>query len=144
MSTWSDGTPGLVVLPDGRRIRGRGLRHPEPSPDLPEFGLYLTGERHTENRWESRWVLWPDYRLPRSPDDLIDALQDVNRRATTQRVEISCTGGVGRTGTAIALLTRLAGVPAAEAVAWTRGHYHRHAVETPWQRRFAARLELPD
>ena len=45
-------------------------------------------------------------------------------------------GGVGRTGTALAAISVLAGVPPAEAVAWIRRHYIRRAVETPWQRRW--------
>jgi hypothetical protein len=34
----------------------------------------------------------------------------------------------------------LAGHPAADAVAWTRRHYRRLAVETPGQRRWVARF----
>ena len=47
---WQDGTEGLVILPDGRRLRGRGLRNACPAAGvasatdgLPDFGLYLTG-----------------------------------------------------------------------------------------------------
>jgi protein-tyrosine phosphatase len=56
-------------------------------------------------------------------------------RAGSERVEIACTGGRGRTGTAL-----LDGVPNAEAVAYVREHYEAHAVETPGQRRFVARF----
>lgn len=45
-------------------------------------------------------------------------------------------GGRGRTGTALACLAVLDGVPHREAVAYVREHYCVHAVETPWQRRF--------
>jgi hypothetical protein len=45
-------------------------------------------------------------------------------------------GGVGRTGTALAALAILDGVPAAQAVNLIRADYHRRAVETPWQRRW--------
>ncbi|NED52284.1 protein phosphatase, partial [Micromonospora aurantiaca] len=31
-------------------------------------------------------------------------------------------------------LAVLDGLPPARAVAWVRSHYHRRAVETPWQR----------
>ncbi|NUP61376.1 MAG: protein phosphatase, partial [Nonomuraea sp.] len=57
-----------------------------------------------------------------------------------ERVEVACGGGRGRTGTALACLAVLDGVPAAEAVRYVRSHYDRHAVETPWQRRFVARF----
>jgi protein-tyrosine phosphatase len=58
-----------------------------------------------------------------------------------ERVEIACGGGVGRTGTALAGIAVLAGVPRAEAVAWVRHRYHRHAAETPWQRRWILKIE---
>jgi protein-tyrosine phosphatase len=56
------------------------------------------------------------------------------------RVEIACGGGRGRTGTALACLAVLDGVPPAEAVAYVRAHYDRRAVETPWQRNYVARF----
>jgi protein-tyrosine phosphatase len=56
------------------------------------------------------------------------------------RVEIACWGGRGRTGTALACLAVLDGVPAAEAVPYVRAHYDRRAVETPWQRNYVARF----
>jgi len=34
----------------------------------------------------------------------------------------------------------LDGVPNDQAVAFVREHYHPHAVETPWQRRFVRRF----
>lgn len=39
---WVDDTAGLVVLPSGRRVRGRGLRAP-PEGQPPTFALELTG-----------------------------------------------------------------------------------------------------
>lgn len=57
-------------------------------------------------------------------------------RAGTERVEFACGGGRGRTGTALACLAVLDGVPAAEAVTFVRRHYDRRAVETPWQKRY--------
>lgn len=57
-----------------------------------------------------------------------------------ERVEIACGGGRGRTGTALAALAVLDGVPAEEAVEFVRRHYDRHAVETPWQRRYVSRF----
>jgi protein-tyrosine phosphatase len=62
----------------------------------------------------------------------------------TERVEIACSGGNGRTGTALACLAVLDGVPAAAAVTYVRVHYARHAVETPWQRRYVSRFQPPD
>ncbi len=51
-------------------------------------------------------------------------------------MEIACGGGVGRTGTALALLAAWGGVPADAAVGWVRERYHRRAVETPAQKRW--------
>lgn len=60
----------------------------------------------------------------------------------TELVEVTCGGGVGRTGTVMACLAVLSGVPADRAVGWTRENYHRKAVETPWQRRWVLRFPL--
>ncbi len=143
MGSWSDGAEGLVVLPDGRRLRGRGLRYGRSAAEeLPEFGLYLTARPHEAGQWDSRRVRWPDFWLPYSTAETVAALREAHDRAASHTVEIACRGGVRRTGTAIAILARLAGVPALEAVAWTRAHYRAGAVETPWQQRFVARVEI--
>jgi protein-tyrosine phosphatase len=39
------------------------------------------------------------------------------------RVEVACGGGKGRTGTALACIAQLGGVPAGDARAWVRAHY---------------------
>jgi len=90
--------------------------------------------------WPSRWVRWPDFRLPADAGDLRDALREALARAGEERVEVACRGGNGRTGTALACLAVLDGVPAAEAVAWVRAHYRPHAVETRRQRAFVERF----
>ena len=137
MGTWTDGTPGLVTLPDGIRVRGRGLRWGRtPDAELPELSLHLAGRRPAPDGWEVLWIDWPDFRRPRDPDAAVRILRRVHHAAATRRVEIACAGGRGRTGTAIAVLARLAGVSASEAVAWTRAHYRPRAVETPGQRRW--------
>jgi protein-tyrosine phosphatase len=57
----------------------------------------------------------------------------------SERVEVGCAGGRGRTGTALACIAVLDGVPPGEAVAYVRRNYHPGAVEAPWQRRFVAK-----
>jgi heme-degrading monooxygenase HmoA len=133
---WPEGGPGVVVLPSGRRLRGRGLRRPLPDGPLPGFAVHLVGRRPPAVPWESRWVRWPDFRLPADPGQLRAALAEARERATTGRVELACGGGRGRTGTALACLAVLDGVPADEAVAWVRARYDRRAVETRAQQRF--------
>jgi hypothetical protein len=142
MSTdrWADG-PGVLVLPDGRRVRGRGLRAGRPDTDAePEFGLYLLGKPPPPVPWPSRWLRWPDFRVPADPADAHEAFVEAHARSATERVEVACGGGRGRTGTALACLCILAGNDPAEAVAFVREHYDRHAVETPWQRRYVLRF----
>ncbi|MEV8025959.1 protein-tyrosine phosphatase family protein [Microbacterium sp. NPDC080220] len=142
MESWAAERTGVVTLPSGRLVRGRGLRDgPVADGDRPDFGLYLTSRLHQES-WPSRWIAWPDFRLPRAPLDAMAALWETYDRSLTERVEVACGGGTGRTGTALAVLARYDGVPAEQAVAWVRAVYRRNAVETPWQRRFVHEAPL--
>lgn len=138
MRGWPADQAGVLCLPSGRRVRGRGLRRPLPDGALPEFGIYLLGKRPDPVPWDAWWVRWPDFRLPADRRDAQDALREVWRRAASERVEIACGGGRGRTGTALACLAVLDGVPAREAVVFVRDHYDRRAVETRWQRWYVA------
>ncbi|MEU5185739.1 protein-tyrosine phosphatase family protein [Streptomyces klenkii] len=138
--TWTADTAGILRLPSGRLIRGRGLRHPLPAGPEPAFAVYLLGKRPPEVPWEAAWLRWPDFRLPSSPAEARTVLGEAWERAATERVEIACAGGRGRTGTALACLAILDGVPAAQAVQYVRHHYDPHAVETPWQKRYARRF----
>ena len=134
--SWDPAAPGVLVLPSGRLVRGRGLRRPLPDGPLPQFGLYLLGRPPPPVAWTARWVRWPDFRLPSDTGDARAALPEALARAGDERVEVACAGGRGRTGTALACLAVLDGVPAADAVAFVRAHYDRRAVETPGQARF--------
>src|SRR5664279_2878031 len=115
---------GVLCLPSGRLVRGRGLRRPVPDGALPEFGLYLLGKPPARMPWDTRWLRWPDFRLPADQDDARDALGDTWCRAEDERVEVACSGGRGRTGTAFACLAVLDGVPAGEAVAFVLSLIH--------------------
>jgi protein-tyrosine phosphatase len=140
---WDPEIRGVVTLPGGRLVRGRGLRRPLPAGPPPDFGLYLLGREPDPTPWPSRWLRWPDFRLPSDPAAARQALVELWERAAEQRVEVACRGGRGRTGTALACLAVLDGLPAAEAVAYVRRHYEARAVETPWQRRYATRFDPP-
>ena len=77
-------------------------------------------------------------------DGLRLLLTDVVERARHgERVEIGCIGGHGRTGTALACLAVLTGLPAGEAVGWVRRTYCDGAVETEEQRAFVERFPAP-
>ncbi len=138
--SWDATAPGVLTLPSGRSVRGRSLRAGVPDGVPPTFGLYLLGRPPPPVEWASRWVRWPDFRLPHDRGDAADALREVWHRAESERVEVACAGGFGRTGTALACIAVLDGVPAAEAVPLVRERYHPRAVETPWQRRYVARF----
>ena len=137
---WDADAAGVLTLPSGRRVRGRGRAAPLPEGPLPELGVYLLGRRPEPVPWQERWVRWPDFRTPPDPAELRALLLTVWARSADERVELACRGGTGRTGTALACLAVLDGVPAAEAVAFVRAHYRPRAVETPGQRRFVARF----
>ncbi|WP_328467028.1 protein-tyrosine phosphatase family protein [Streptomyces sp. NBC_00448] len=134
--TWEPAAAGVLRLPSGRLVRGRGLRNALPEGPPPDFAVHLLGRRPPPVEWEARWVHWPDFRLPSDRTAFAQALAELWRRAEDERVEIACGGGFGRTGTALACLAALDGVPGDEAVGYVRAHYSRRAVETPWQRRF--------
>ncbi|MGO2931084.1 MULTISPECIES: protein-tyrosine phosphatase family protein [Leucobacter] len=139
MGRWEPGG-GIVELPDGRRVRGRGLRAARHDTLDPEFGVYLTGRAPRVGDWPHQWVRWRDFRRPDGTPETVAALREAYERAATERVEIACGGGIGRTGTALAVLAVMSGVPASDAVAWVRAHYHPHAVETRGQRRWVSEV----
>ena len=126
-----------VLLPDGSRIVAVSFDSSDPyrREARPDFGLYL------DPRWSAPWphdhVEWPDFGVPASSDDLRTKLvQLLERSQTGELVELGCLGAHGRTGTALACLAVLAGVPASDAVAWVRSSYCDKAVETPEQMSF--------
>lgn len=144
MAAWEETVPGVLRLPSGRLVRGRGLRRGATSGDDPEFGLYLQSKEPSPSDWSWRWLRWPDFRLPVDRADARDALVELWQRAESERVEVACSGGLGRTGTALACLAVLDGVPSADAVAYVTERYNRRAVETPWQRWYVRRFRGPD
>jgi len=138
---WDSDAEDVVAFPSGRLVRGRGLRRPLIAGPRPDFGLYLSGGEPEPMTWPARWLRWSDFRLPADVGEAREALTEVWERAAEERVEVACRGGRGRTGTALACLAVLDGVPAREAVAYVRRHYDHRAVETPWQRRYVARFD---
>jgi protein-tyrosine phosphatase len=112
-----------------------------PDGPTPAFALYLLGEEPPPVAWEACWLRWPDFRLPADPAAARKAFEEALARAETERVEVACAGGQGRTGTALACLAILDGVPNKEAVKYIRAHYSPRAVETPWQRRFVTKFK---
>jgi hypothetical protein len=139
VAQWVD-QRGLVALPSGVLVRGRRLRDDVWPAD---FALVLAkGPAHELERsqapaWPYRRIAWPDFWIPTDRPDALDALHEAHRRAHAgERVEVTCRGGIGRTGTALAALAIVDGLPPDQAVSWVRREYHHRAVETPWQRRW--------
>lgn len=135
---WEPTGEGVLRLPSGRLVRGRGLRRPLPPGPVPTFAVYLLGRRPPDTAWTGRWLRWPDFWLPSDRSQARIVLAEAWDRASTERVEIACGGGRGRTGTALACLAVIDGIPADQAVSFVRRNYHAHAVETPWQRHYVA------
>ncbi|WP_445671814.1 protein-tyrosine phosphatase family protein [Paenibacillus sp. FSL R5-0378] len=79
--------------------------------------------------------------LPKNKVAAVDALREAWTRAEVERVEVACGGGIGRTGTALACLAVIDGVPNHKAVDYIRQHYTPRAVETTWQRHFVSRFK---
>lgn len=138
--SWDSTIDGIMPLPSGRLVRGRGLRYGPVQGQAPTFAVYLLGKQPPAVDWESRWLRWPDFWLPSDRTQAQDMLREAWERAETERVEIACGGGRGRTGTALACLAVIDGVAADQAVSYVRQHYHPHAVETPWQKRYVSRF----
>ena len=139
-SPWDPSGAGVFQLPSGRLIRGRSLRRRLPPGPWPTFTVYLLSKPPPTAAWEVSWVRWPDFWLPSDGVHARIVLREAWERAPAERVEIACHGGRGRTGTALACLAVIDGLPAEQAVAFTRQHYDPHAVETPWQRRYVSRF----
>ncbi len=111
---------------------------PEPPP---EWALYVVGKSPPPASWPNRWLRCRDFWIPSDRLDARAAFEEAHHHALAGvRVEIACGGGRGRTGMALACIAQLGGVPADEATAWVRHRYDRHAVETPWQRRYVRRF----
>ena len=133
-----------VALPDGTTVVAATFdeRDPYARAAAPDFGLYL------DDRWQPPWphalLDWPDFGLPRDVDSVLQAFRQVLARARgDQRVEIGCWGAHGRTGTALACLAVLTGLPRDEAVSWVRSTYCAKAVETTEQEAFVAGFDVP-
>src|SRR5204863_1028754 len=125
---WDPAAAGVLLLPSGRLVRGRALRKPLPPGPVPAFGVYLLGTEPPPVDWESRWLRWPDFRLPADRALAREVLREAWERAGTERGEVACGGGRGRAGTALACLAVLDGVPADRAVGYVPQPYARHAV----------------
>lgn len=126
-----------IQFPDGTRIRANGIAARDTDGGWREFGLYCDAAWKPE--WPSQTIDWPDFGLPSAPETAAQQIVDAFERAKRgERVEVGCLGGLGRTGTVLACMAALAGVPSTDAVTWLRQHYRPEAVETGAQANWVA------
>ena len=135
-----------VTFPDGTRVQARALAERCELDSSRHFGLYM------DARWAPTWpaevIAWADFGVPESSSAAAAQIRAAFARAKAgERVEIGCLGGRGRTGTVLACMAVLAGVPGPDAVDWVRANYLPGAVETPeqerWVRWFEAHARAP-
>jgi protein-tyrosine phosphatase len=136
-------TEDTVTFPDGTRVLASGWLQRKNGESAPDFGLYL------DPQWKPTgpnvMLDWPDFGVPNDRDAADREIRGAFERARAgERVEVACIGGHGRTGTVLACMAILAGVPAAQAVEWVRSTYCRRAVQEPsqqyWIDRFSERI----
>jgi protein-tyrosine phosphatase len=94
-----------------------------------------------DERWATPWPAtildWPDWGTPIDQEAAASAIRTAFEAARGGlRVEVGCVAGVGRTGTVIACMAVLAGIPVEKSVEWVRENYNSRAVETGRQRRW--------
>ncbi|QRV01892.1 protein phosphatase [Arcanobacterium phocisimile] len=145
MATWNEG-PGVITLPSGRRIRGRSWKVAvDEAADLSIVLTTSVGHRFGAQTLSSRagetiMIDWPDYRLPRRSAQALQTLREAWESAAEKKVEITCAGGVGRTGTALAILAVFDGMDPHSAIELVQRDYNPQSVESPAQRAFVMDL----
>lgn len=137
MSQWSAAEPGVVQLPSGRRLRGHSLSRPLQG-EVANLTLVLAARSPAPQHAETAFIRWPDFALPLDRAGALRLLHEAWERSDRERVAISCRGGRGRTGTALACVAVLDGLAPAAAISLVRRTYDRRAIETPWQKRYVA------
>jgi hypothetical protein len=136
-------TEDRVIFPDGTQVLASGWLQRKTDELAPDFGLYL------DPQWQPTgpavMLDWPDFGVPTDRSAADREIHAAFARARAgERVEVACIGGHGRTGTVLACMAILAGVPADAAVEWVRSTYCRRAVQEPsqqyWIDRFSERV----
>lgn len=140
MKQWHD-TDGVVEFPSGRQVRGRSWRASvSEDADISVVLTTASGKEFSNNgvigAGETITIDWPDYRLPRRPAQAIQLLREIWQRADNELVEITCSGGVGRTGTALAILAIFEGMKASDAIDFVQEKYNPGSVSEHAQRGF--------
>lgn len=132
-----NGEVSLRLLGAERRIQGGPFNAFVP----PAIGVCLEMHSRLANLADVK-IAVPDFTAP-TQEQLHQGLLETLRlmeAAPDLPVYVGCAAGLGRTGTFIAALARMAGIE--DAVAWTRANYDRRAVETQAQEQAVAALDV--
>jgi protein-tyrosine phosphatase len=132
---WSREHEGVLELPSGRLLRGRSARTPLDG-ERADLTLLLAAFAPRPVDSGVTWIRWPDFGLPTDRGAAMSAMHDAWARSVSERVEVVCRGGRGRTGTALACIAVMDGMSADSAIDLVRRVLHRRAIETPWQAGF--------
>lgn len=125
-----------LVFPSGVRVFPSSHFKRNYDDPIPDFAVYL------DNIWAAwsaaLYIPWKDHGLPEIPlnraaEFIVDAY---NLAELGQSVEIGCIGGHGRTGTVLACMAVLAGVPGKDAADWVWKNYCTKAIESAKQEWF--------
>jgi len=134
----------LVRFPDGTAVAAASLAARLEDDPNRDYGLYC--DPAWAPTWEADLIDWPDFGVPADEDEATRLIAAAFERARTgEHIEVGCIGGLGRTGTVLACMAILSGVPSSEAVDWVRANYDPRAIETEaqeaWVEQFGRRIE---
>ena len=122
-----------VVFPDGTTVYASSRWDRKPEDPVPDYALYV------DSSWRptsfASFLPWRDHGMPTIRwDHAVGAIVDAfNHAREGWSVEIGCIGGHGRTGSVLACMAILAGVPADDACQWVWDHYCVEAIEADSQ-----------
>jgi len=121
-----------VHFPNGISITASPLSARKEDSSDRDFGLYM--DPAWAPTWDAEVIDWPDFSLPNNWETAANQIiASFERAKNGERLEVGCIGGLGRTGTVLACMAILSGVPADQAVEWVRANYATRAVEIPEQ-----------
>jgi len=122
-----------LIFPNGVKVYASSQHTRKTGEEVPSFALYL------DDIWRPQCLAfmlpWQDMGLPKiGYKQAAEAITNTyNLAVKGSTIEVGCIGGHGRTGTVLACMAVLAGVPGKDAVKFVRDHYCKHAVESARQ-----------